>query len=264
MKLSNIHIIPDCTNMKPYLELSKQYGIKFEYNDFILPFNLDNPGYKEEKIDYYNSIKDMPSGNTLHGSFLDVTVFSKDAVIRKASRNRIIESMTIADKLGAKAVIIHTNCIPNYHDESYESYWLEGNKTFYDQLLADFPNISLYMENMFDETPDLILSLAKAMEGNDRFGLCLDYAHVKVFGKSDESEWIERMAPYVKHIHINDNDLTKDSHLALGDGAIDYKKFFELYEKYFADISVLIEVNGLDKIQKSLDYILKNCNITND
>lgn len=255
IELNKIYVIPEKNNMEPYIKLAKDYGIRFEYNDFFWPANLDKPGYIDETVAFYKGVDGMPSGNTLHGSFLDVTIFSRDEKIKKISEDRLRESMDIASRLHARAVIIHTNFIPNFQDDVYEDYWVESNAFFIKKLLDEYPDISIYMENMFDESPKLLHRLATFMEGNERFGVCLDYAHVNVFGKTNSLEWIKLLAPYVKHIHINDNDLNKDSHMALGDGLIDYKMFFRLYEKYFNEATVLIEVNGIEKITKSLEFI---------
>ena len=59
----------------------------------------------------------------------------------------------------------------------------------------------------------------------------------------------------MKHLHINDNDFGQDLHLSVGDGKIDWKMFKIYYEIYFPEATVLIEVNGMEKIRKSLDFL---------
>ncbi len=109
---------------------------------------------------------------------------------------------------------------------------------------------------MFDTSPDLICRLARAMEGTANFGLCLDYAHASAFGKEIPLEtWVETLAPFVRHLHINDNDLKDDLHFACGDGKIDWTKFKEYKEKYFENCSILIEVTGLEKQKKSIEFL---------
>lgn len=258
MDFSKFYIIPDKADIEPYMELSKKYGVKFEYNDFFIPTNLDKQGYIEDAVAYYKNLKELPEGNTLHGAFLDVTIFSSDDKITEVSEFRMRQSMDIAKKLGARAVIFHTNFIPNFKDDVYEERWVDCNYYMISRLLEEYKDISIFVENMFDMDYELILRLAKMMSDNDRFGICLDYAHAKVFGINNTGkEWIEALAPYVKHIHINDNELKKDSHMALGKGLIDYKEFFELYSEYLSEATVLIEVRGLDKIKDSIEYIEK-------
>ena len=109
---------------------------------------------------------------------------------------------------------------------------------------------------MFDSSPDMLYALASNLSSFENFGVCLDYAHAEVFGGGAE-KWVEKLAPYVKHLHINDNDLKDDLHLAIGDGKIDWNRFKTYFDKYFTQCTVLIEVKGVEKQLKSAEY-LKN------
>lgn len=116
--------------------------------------------------------------------------------------------------------------------------------------------LSIYIENMFDTDPQLLARLGEAMKEHTNFGICLDYAHAQVFGDEKELEnWVVSLAPYVRHIHINDNDFTKDLHLAVGNGKINWQEFKRYYTTYFPEASVLLEVTGLEKTKQSLAYI---------
>ena len=100
--------------------------------------------------------------------------------------------------------------------------------------------------------------LAKRLSAYENFGVCFDYAHVHAFGDETQIEsWVKALSPYVKHIHINDNDFTADLHLALGEGKIDWKRFKEYYETYFPQASVLVEMKNLTDAEKSLEFIRK-------
>ena len=46
----------------------------------------------------------MPGYCTLHGAFLDVTVFSDDSLIARASDYRVEQSLTIAKRLGVEGL----------------------------------------------------------------------------------------------------------------------------------------------------------------
>jgi sugar phosphate isomerase/epimerase len=75
-----------------------------------------------------------------------------------------------------------------------------------------------------------------------------------VYG-ADIEEWVTTLAPFVKHIHINDNDLKQDLHLAVGKGLIDWVRFRTYYELYFEECSVLIETNEPEAQRESLEYL---------
>lgn len=256
MKPDKLLIIPQKDKLEDYMRLAEEYNCGFEYNDFFLPAVLENQQLLKECISLYNRSENRPLFSTMHGAFLDVSIFSDDPRIREVSDYRVTQSLQIATELNAQAVIFHTNFVPNFRLKSYMDNWVETNVKYWTKKLEEFPTLSIYVENMFDEDCELLARLGERMCANERFGICFDYAHAHVFGdEADISLWVERLAPYVKHIHINDNDFLEDSHLALGDGSIDWESFKRYYEKYFDGASVLLEVSGLEKTGKSLEFI---------
>lgn len=244
-------IIPDCSKIEESLKLARDCGLGFEYNDFYL--NLDDKQAIEEKIAFYRRNL-PPRGSTLHGAFYDVVIGSADARIRAVSRQRVEESVGICKRLGARAVIFHTNTIANFRLQSYCENWLEENAAYYSGILAANPEIDLYIENMFDQTPDLLKSLAERLSVYPNFGVCLDFAHA-CLSQTGIERWVEPLAPYIKHIHLNDCDGLEDNHLALGRGVLDIPGFFALLEQYRVSGSILLEVKGTERQRESLDYL---------
>jgi sugar phosphate isomerase/epimerase len=110
------------------------------------------------------------------------------------------------------------------------------------------------MENMFDEAPDILAGLAEQMRSVKNFGVCLDYAHAMLTGCSGQ-EWIGTLAPYIRHMHINDNDLVNDLHLPVGGGRVDFQEFDRLIYQYRIEAPVLVEVKGYEAQQRSLEYM---------
>lgn len=153
-------------------------------------------------------------------------------------------------------MVFHTNFIPNFHTDFYRKNWVERNEIYWKAKLEKYRDMHLYMENMFDMSYDLLAELAGRLSRYENFGICFDYAHAHVFGDEKKIyEWVKAFAPYVRHIHINDNDFKSDLHQPLGEGRIDWKMFKEFYENYFPEASVLIEVKNLQDIEKSLNFI---------
>ncbi|MCD8364668.1 MAG: sugar phosphate isomerase/epimerase [Clostridiales bacterium] len=238
--------IPDVERLEEWTAL----GIPFEYNDFMYPALLDREDEIERRIRAYLRVDRDRGRDTLHGPFLDITVHSDDRLIRQASDDRIRQVCEIALRLQVKGIILHTNIIPNFYDPSYRQGWVDRNEAYMTTLLEDYPDLSVYMENMFDEEPDCLLALAERMAG-ERFGICLDLAHANL-SKAGIDAWEEACAPYISHYHINDNDGRMDLHLPVGDGSIDWKRVIPRMRK---DIPVLLEVSSLEKYKKSLAYL---------
>lgn len=256
MTIDKLLIIPKLDKIDEYIELASEYNCGYEYNDFFITSVLDNNELSEQIISTYKKLDRLPSHTTLHGAFLDINIASSDKEIFKVSDMRVRQSIDIARKLGVKGVVFHTNYIANFKQDAYREEWVNSNVTYWKNILREYTDIEIYIENMFDMDYELIGKLAKDMSDEARFGICLDYAHAHVFGDERKiSDWVMHLAPYVKHIHINDNDFVSDLHLAIGDGNIDWNKFKELYEKYFSQASVLIEVSDIEKARKSLEFL---------
>ena len=254
--MNELYLIPDFDRIEDSVELSRLYGAYFEYNDFFIPSLLDDEKWVENRIDFYKKLDRDRTRDILHGAFLDVTVHSEDKRIRDVSAFRIRQSMDIAAELGIRGVVFHTNQIPNFKTPGYIRHWVDSNKDFWMMLLCEYPALEIFVENMFDEDPDMLWHLAMEMQEQERFGICFDYAHASVFGQNIE-EWTDKLLPFTKHIHINDNNLNVDMHQSIGKGAIDWHQFNRLIKQSRTYSSVLIEVNGLQKQEESLQYMKK-------
>lgn len=247
-------IIPDRNRLDESLELAGKYGFGFEYNDFFYPDVLDDTELTDEIIGKYQSC-DLPEVCTMHGDFFDVIVFSQDRRIREISEIRIRQSLDTARRLGVTGTVFHTNQNPAFRSESYVSGWLKSNISFWGRILPEYSDMNIYIENMCDSSPDMLGALARELSVFDNFGVCLDYAHAEVFGGGADS-WVEQLAPYTKHMHINDNDLKEDLHLAVGDGRIDWERFRGHLDS-FGDITVLIETSDLENQRRSAEYLTR-------
>lgn len=257
--MSEIYIIPNQSCIEESVRLANEYGAYFEYNDFFYPSILDDEKKVEELIIFYKGIKRDRSKDMLHGAFLDVTVHSEDEKIRKISEFRVRQSIEIGIRLGVRGVIFHTNFIPNFRTESYKENWVNSNEHFWRQMLEDYEEIEIFIENMFDEEPDMLVKLAEKMKGVPRFGVCFDYAHASAFGADCEiKKWVEKLLPYTHHIHINDNNLKVDLHQVIGEGMIDWHEFTGFMQEKTSDCSILIEMQGIEKQRASLEYMKQN------
>ena len=103
----------------------------------------------------------------------------------------------------------------------------------------------------------ILAGLAEKMRDIKNFGVCLDYAHA-MLSRCTGREWIETLAPYIRHIHINDNDLQNDLHLAVGAGKLDWQEFDRLIRQCGIEAPVLVEVNGYAAQKESLQYMKSN------
>lgn len=265
--MSKLYLVPDRKDMERMCALAAEYGCAFEYNDFYMPKVMDDAGEQEEIIADYRKYKEeffenrfserVFSMDTMHGAFLDVTIHSEDPIFVNASKLRIRQSMEVAKNMGLKGVVFHTGRLAGFRAPNYLRNWRDRNAAFFTEIALQYPEQQIYMENMFDEAPDILAGLAEKMRDVRNFGVCLDYAHA-MLSKCSGREWIETLAPYIRHMHINDNDRQSDLHLAVGTGQVDWQEFDRLIRQYRVEASVLVEVNGYEAQKESLQYMKRH------
>ncbi len=252
--MKGIYMIPDYRQLQASADLAAEYGLCFEYNDFFFPEILDDAAATEERIQAYLSLGRDCSLDTMHGAFFDVTVFSYDPRIREIAILRMRQSMEVAKRLGLRAVVFHGNYLPFLRRESYDATWLSYTEEAVRTLAKEYPGIGIYLENMFEDSPELMVRLAEHLKDVSEFGLCLDCAHALLTSREIEP-WIRQMAPYVRHMHINDHRFDADVHLVPGDGSTDWQEFGILKERYAPEATILCEVRGLDATKRSVEFL---------
>ena len=246
-------IVSKIEQIQEYKQIVDEYHLGFELNDFYDPSVLDDPCRQQELIEQYHRFG-LPENSTMHGAFLDVVLFSEDPQIRRISQLRMSQSMDIAQRAGVKGVVFHTNSNPVLSGDYYDSRVVNMVSEYVAKLLETYPDIEIYLENMFDANPNLLARIAQNLESYPGFGICLDYAHAVISGTEVEV-WVDSLAQYVRHLHINDNDLRRDLQLAVGDGDIDWKQFASYYRQYFSSCSTLIETEQPEQQIRSLQYL---------
>ena len=237
------YIIPDINNLEKSLDYSNKYNLGFEYNDFFNPKLLDDKSNLDLIIKKYQRLN--RKCDTLHGVFYDICLNSCDSLIKEASEARVISSFEIAKKLNVKGVVFHTNYITWMNTLSYKKSWIEGMKSFFIKMNKMYPDIEIYIENMFDNSPDCLKDLMDEIN-NEKIRVCLDVAHASI-SNIDLEIWFKKLSKDISHIHINDNDLKSDLHEEIGLGKIDFDKVYKLIKEYANNASILIEISDLDK-----------------
>lgn len=254
--MKDLYMIPDFENLEKTSQLAQKYHAYFEYNDFYVPSVYSDHEEVKKRIQTYKTLERDRSHDMLHGAFLDVTIHSQDSEIRRVSEERVRQSLSIAEELGIRGVVFHANLIAGFYAGYYLDGWFDASVKFWKQMLMEFPTLNIYIENMFEDRVDELKRLAEAMKEEERFGICLDYSHYTVFGK-DGKDWVEEMAPFIKHFHINDNNLKDDCHWTVGSGLIDWNDYNVKMKVNRIEVSALIEVKPLDSFEKSVVYMKK-------
>lgn len=254
-----IEIIPKIDRIEEYMELAERYSLGFEYNDFFDPELLDDKNALRTRIARYRQCGRPKGTDTLHGAFYDIVPFSWDRGISRHSLYRMEQSVEAAAELQCRAVIFHAGLRPEFAgSEKYYRNWLETMISVARRLTAQ-SDVEIYYENVYESSPEELGELADSLRDERGFGICLDVAHLILAGggrQENLKRFLRRLSPYIRHFHLNDNHLRTDDHLALGCGDIRWDEVFQrIRENGLSDRSMLLEVNGLEKISRSLEYL---------
>lgn len=250
----NYSLIPNIKDIDRALYIADKYSMSFEYNEFSKPEIYTDEKEISRVIDFYKALNRDRSGDTMHGTFLGVDIAAIDPVIRDRSRELCKLSADIAEDLTLKGVVYHTGLLGLLRVSYYIENWVDTAEEFFGSLCEKHKKTCFYLENSFEQEPDVFIKLMGRLGKYDNFKLCLDYGHA-VLTPTPIETWVDAFLPYIGHMHLNDNDLRDDLHLAVGSGNIDFEKYKQLLESKNINTSVLLEMNDYDNVLASIDYL---------
>jgi len=197
-------------------------------------------------------------GLIIHGPFIDLNPGSLDEKIRKASLDRLTETIRVTKMLGSKHITFHNG----YRAEPYRKYskeWLKNGVETWKKVLegAAKENIKLTVENAFDRDPSFLIELVKAVD-SPNFNICFDGGHYNAFSDTPPLEAFDMLPPdKIGEIHLSDNDGSDDQHLPLGEGNIDLDGLFRKIEQLRVTPVITLEPKDFAGAKKSMAYLKK-------
>lgn len=209
--------------------------------------------YKNVSVD---DVSSYDLGISIHAPMSDINIASHVDKIREASVNEMISSFKKANQLDANKVTVHPGSIPimglRFTDKILD-YNMESLK--YLQTQAEEYGVLMCVENM-PLIENLLYTNIEALfdmvDNELHSGITLDVGHAHNNGFNPEEMFL---SDNVHHIHLSDNDRSFDLHDALGTHNIDFPKIFKILEQKKYDDICVIEVNTLQQIYKSIEYL---------
>ncbi|MHC1726324.1 MAG: sugar phosphate isomerase/epimerase family protein [Syntrophobacteraceae bacterium] len=163
---------------------------------------------------------------TAHGPFWDLCPGSVDPGVREVSRLRLHKLFDLMEKVSPSQIVCHTGFDPRHH-RGHRRIWIQNSLIIWEPLVrrAEALNAPLILENVWEEDPEVHLDLLRRIN-SPWFGFCLDIGHQHAFSRTALGEWLDATAPWLKEIHLHDNDGSFDDHLPVGMGNIDFDFLF--------------------------------------
>src|SRR5215475_14509806 len=154
-----------------------------------------------------------------------VNVASTDRAGRIEAMDEIKRALEIAEQIPFRFLVQHLGT-PN---ESFSEKKFEAAMTSVEHLRAFAKplGVRILVENIPNElsTPERLVEFIRTTHFDD-VGVCFDTGHANMMG--DVASAFEAVKHCIHSTHVHDNDKVKDSHLWLGDGAIDWNQTLEL------------------------------------
>lgn len=242
----------------PYERLAEhlEYAIANSVNPevFFSAEALDNIVW-EELSSLSGALHAAGLKTTIHAPFLDLNPGALDPRIRAASRHRIQQVMQAAELLRPLAIVVH----PGYDDIRYGGnrlLWLKNSIDFWQEFIPRATELGtvLALENIFEKEPSTIKALLDAID-DPCFRHCFDVGHWNMFTTVTIEEWFSELGGYIAECHIHDNHGYSDEHLPVGEGGINFKKFFPLLKQHAPDAIWTIEAHSTEHLKIALKNI---------
>jgi len=214
----------------PALEKLSKMGYRYiEYNDQSIPhpFHLKDVEIKEilQRIDAL--------GLNIHSIHIpcaqlpDGDIGSIDKGLRKESIEVVKRTLDACQLLNVPYAVIHSGgAKENLAD--IETFKKVKNIYFESiQTICDYPRkskVKLVIENGGSKlnTVEAIMETINLVN-KDKMKICIDTGHANGVGKNP-ADMIEKAGNLLSHLHIHDNNGTRDEHLIPGEGTINWEK----------------------------------------
>jgi len=192
---------------------------------------------------------------TLHGPFYDLVPGGMDKKILKASRERLKEAFDLIPVFEPLSIVCHTGYDSSRYHE-VEDEWLETAIETWTPLVKNLEGTgtTLMLENVYEETPGMTLKLLNGLD-TEKVGFCFDTGHMNAFSETNTEGWLKVLGPFLRELHLHDNDGTRDDHLAIGAGKIDFDSVFEYVEENHLSPIMTLEAHKEKWIWQSLKVL---------
>ena len=240
-----------CSNWR---EVAEKYGLGVEGDYFCQAVNMDGEKGIRAKADLAE-MRMQYDVRIMHAPFNELYPAAIDPRARTLAMDRLNQAAEIAIEHGIKKMVVHSGYVPFVY---FKEWHRDRSVEFWKEFMADKPgDFEICIENVLDDEPHMLTEIVKLID-DERVGICFDIGHANIVGKEDGGvdlgQWLEEMAPYLKHLHIHNNDGNGDFHDELMNGTVDVDEILRgVAEKCSPETTVTLEVLNCEN---TLDWLI--------
>ena len=192
---------------------------------------------------------------SIHAPYSDVNLAAFDPATRKYSIDLFLEIFEIASELDIDVVTIHPGHIGPI--QSYDKARVEKlTRKSLEEISSHAREFSttIALENM----PDMRGTICRTADEMKRMldsldiRMCLDVGHANIAGQMRE---LLDLGPQFSNVHVHDNDGTKDQHLELGKGNIDFGEVVSGLGGYSGNFIIEARSPDMESAVRSKNYL---------
>lgn len=218
--------------------IAREYGLGLEIAEYCTADNMD---IHWKRVDSAVCKTVWGVDRVLfHAPYNELFPCAIDSRVRDLTRQRYRQAITTAVGYRSYALIIHSGYMPQFY---YDCWFEEKSIAFWKDFLKTLPDgIVLYLENVFDTRPEPLLHVLEAVN-DPRLRVCLDIGHVNAYSKVPVMQWLERLAPWISHFHLHNNQGDGDTHSPLTEGTIPMAELLREAGRLCPDATYTLELS---------------------
>lgn len=223
-------LVTDWGNFSQVLPIAMKYRVGLEFQEFVYPENLDHADDLVKTIG--EGLKNIALAS-MHGPFAELVPASWDPLVRQVAAKRFQQAYDIAQKTGAKHLILHSGFFPKTY---LREKWIQNTHDFWVDFLKNRPAPGLiHLENVYENDCSALGELIDRVNEtlhDEMLTICLDIGHVNANSTKSYEDWISGLGERIRYAHLHNNDGILDDHWRLDKGKIDIRKVLDLLQKY--------------------------------
>ncbi|WP_042458894.1 sugar phosphate isomerase/epimerase family protein [Neobacillus dielmonensis] len=190
-----------------------------------------------------------------HGPYIEFNPALDNPAVRFKTEEIWKKCMELVAFFNSEYILFHPGKSEN-HEQG-----IENIQQFYSEKIHDLPDGSLLLlenvppyEKQIGTNSDDLIQILDAVH-NEKIRVCFDTGHAFLANRDEFDSELQKLKPYIKGFHLNDNHGKVDEHLAIGDGEIPFESIMELISSKERDDFVNFEMSTLNDANQSREKV---------